>query len=95
MCSCVPRVVNRRSLWVAFVFFADTTMQSYYRRFVRDFMRYKDEIQCYGAELVAAVRADARRLAPESNGEYYALHIRRGDLQFKVLNDSPQCLLHR
>lgn len=59
-------------------------MQSYYRRFVRDFMRYKDEIQCYGAELVAAVRADARRLAPDSQGEYYALHIRRGDLQFKV-----------
>lgn len=68
----------------AFAFFADTKMQSYYRRFVRDFMRYKDEIQCYGAELVAAVRADARRLAPEYRGEYYALHIRRGDLQFKV-----------
>lgn len=66
-------------------------MQSYYRRFVRDFMRYKDEIQCYGAELVAAVRADARRLAPESNGEYYALHIRRGDLQFKVLNNDNPC----
>lgn len=69
---------------LAFAFFADLKMQSYYRRFVRDFMRYKDEIQCYGAELVAAVRADARRLAPESQGEYYALHIRRGDLQFKV-----------
>lgn len=72
-------------------------MQSYYRRFVRDFMRYKDEIQCYGAELVAAVRADARRLAPESNGEYYPLHIRRGDLQFKVQDNTYMChrdLLH-
>lgn len=72
----------------AFAFFADLKMQSYYRRFVRDFMRYKDEIQCYGAELVAAVRADARRLAPESQGEYYALHIRRGDLQFKEVKIS-------
>ena len=25
----------------AFAFFADTTMQSFYRRFVRDYMRYK------------------------------------------------------
>lgn len=46
-------------------------------------MRYKDNIQCAGAELVRAVRADARRVAPEFNGEYYALHIRRGDFQFK------------
>lgn len=53
-------------------------------RFVRDYMRYKDNIQCAGAELVAAVRADAKKLAPEQNGDYYALHIRRGDFQYKV-----------
>lgn len=47
-------------------------------------MRYKDNIQCAGAELVAAVRKDAMKLAPEQHGEYYALHIRRGDFQFKV-----------
>jgi hypothetical protein len=47
-------------------------------------MRYKDSIQCSGAELVAAVRKDALKLAPEHKGEYYALHIRRGDFQFKV-----------
>lgn len=68
----------------AFAFFADRSMQSFYRRFVRDYMRYKDEIQCAGAELVGAVRADARRLAPSFHGAYYALHIRRGDFQFKV-----------
>lgn len=60
-------------------------MQSFYRRFVRDFMRYKDDIQCAGSDLVATVRAEARHFAPHDNGEYYALHIRRGDLQFKVL----------
>jgi hypothetical protein len=32
----------------AFAFFADTKMQSFYKRFVRDYMRYKDEIQCAG-----------------------------------------------
>jgi hypothetical protein len=47
-------------------------------------MRYKDEIQCAGAELVALVREDVWRSAPDFNGVYYALHIRRGDLQFKV-----------
>ena len=60
-------------------------MQSFYRRFVRDYLRYKDEIQCAGAELVGAVRADAKRIISENPyGEYYALHIRRGDFQFKV-----------
>lgn len=69
---------------IAFAFFADPIMQSFYRRFIRDYMRYRDDIQCLGAELVGAVRADAKRLLPSSMGEYYALHIRRGDFQFKV-----------
>ena len=47
-------------------------------------MRYKDSIQCAGAELVAAVRKSALEENPLGNGEYYALHIRRGDFQFKV-----------
>eukprot|EP01041_Mallomonas_annulata_P002582 gene2582-5051_t len=67
----------------AFAFFADPNMQSFYRRFVRDFMRYQDEIQCAGSDVVAAVRADALQHNPDSKGEYYALHVRRGDFQFK------------
>ena len=59
-------------------------MQSFYRRFVRDYMRYKDNIQCAGSELLAAVRADALKVAPHGGGDFYALHIRRGDFQFKV-----------
>ena len=70
---------------LAFAFFAAPAMTSFYKRFVRDFMRYKDDIQCPGAELVAAIRADVRAVNPANTaGEYYALHIRRGDLQFKV-----------
>jgi len=46
-------------------------------------MRYRDVIQCAGHELVQAVRVDARASVPEGNGDYYALHIRRGDFQFK------------
>lgn len=59
-------------------------MQSFYRRFVRDFMRYRDEIQCAGAELVRAVREDALATNPGDGGDFYALHLRRGDFQFKV-----------
>lgn len=58
-------------------------MQSFYRRFVRDYMRYKDEIHCMGAAIIAAVREDSLRENPQGGGAYYALHIRRGDFQFK------------
>lgn len=60
-------------------------MQSFYKRFIRDFVRYKDHIQCAGDELVRAVRADSLRTYPGQGGVYYALHVRRGDFQFKVL----------
>lgn len=60
-------------------------MQSFYRRFIRDYMRYKDSIQCVGASLVAAVRADALALDPSHNGDFYALHIRRGDMAHRIV----------
>eukprot|EP01038_Epipyxis_sp_PR26KG_P009771 gene9771-13143_t len=69
----------------AFAFFADSSMQSFYRRFIRDYMRYKDDIQCVGAQLVAAVRADSLKLNPSGGGVYYALHIRRGDMAHRVV----------
>ena len=67
----------------AFTFFASPAMQSFYKRFIRDYMRYRDEIQCLGHDLIKSIRADAKSLGV-SNGDYYALHIRRGDFQFKV-----------
>ena len=67
----------------AFAFFADPYQQSFYKRFVRDYMRYKDSIQCSGHELLQLVRADALASAPEFGGDFYALHVRRGDFQFK------------
>ena len=81
----IPGDSNHRVLQhhYAFAFFASPDMQSFYRRFVRDFMRYKDNIHCHGADIIEAVRKDALALNPSGNGEYYALHIRRGDFQFK------------
>lgn len=59
-------------------------MQSFYRRFVRDYMRYKDYIQCAGKNVLEEVRKDAFALSNGNNSDFYALHIRRGDFQFKV-----------
>jgi hypothetical protein len=87
---------DRYSFFIlAFSFFADKEMQSFYRRFVRDYLRYKDEIQCTGHDIVKLVRADAKAHNvkmnnPGRNGRstpddsYYALHIRRGDFQYKA-----------
>ena len=68
---------------------------------MRDYARYRDDIQCAAAELVAAVRAEARRHNAEVGlnvsahltvhghasvggpAAYYALHVRRGDFQFR------------
>lgn len=47
-------------------------------------MRYNDYIQCAGHELLTAVRNEARSIdASNTRGEFYALHVRRGDFQFK------------
>jgi len=77
----------------AFTFFANREMASFYKRYVRDTMRYNDEIQCAGAELVAAVRADSLATDPSQNGDYYAMHIRRGDLQFKEVKIGARQML--
>ena len=70
----------------AFGFFGDPEQRSFYRRFIRDNMRYKDEIQCAGAGLVDAIRETSREMG--NGGDYYALHIRRGDFQFKEVKIS-------
>lgn len=67
----------------AFTFFQDKNMQSFYKRFIRDYMRYKDHIQCAGHTLLAAVRRDALIENPSDGGAFYAIHARRGDFQYK------------
>ena len=74
----------------AFAFFANPDMQTFYKRFIRDYMRYKDPIQCAGARLVEHIRDDARKENPEGNGEFYAIHARRGDFQFKEVKISAE-----
>lgn len=68
----------------AFLFFEDWRQDLWGKRFVRDHLRYSDEIQCAAARVVAAVRKRARERDPMDNpeGDFDSFHIRRGDFQY-------------
>lgn len=54
------------------------------KRFVRDHIRYIDEIVCAAARIVSAVREKAKALSPQNAlGTYNSFHVRRGDFQYK------------
>lgn len=75
----------------AFLFFADWRQDLWMKRFVRDHIRYVDEIQCAAARVVHAVRERARsRNASNTHGDYDAFHIRRGEFQYKRTRVSAQ-----
>eukprot|EP00569_Conticribra_weissflogii_P003739 CAMPEP_0171329334 /NCGR_PEP_ID=MMETSP0878-20121228/1199_1 /TAXON_ID=67004 /ORGANISM="Thalassiosira weissflogii, Strain CCMP1336" /LENGTH=569 /DNA_ID=CAMNT_0011829301 /DNA_START=239 /DNA_END=1948 /DNA_ORIENTATION=+ len=70
----------------SFLYFEDWKHDLWSKRFVRDHLRYSDEIQCAAARIVAALRERARKRDPKGNphGEYDSFHIRRGDFQYKA-----------
>lgn len=79
----------------AFLFFEDWRQDVWTKRFVRDNLRYTDEIQCAAARVVAAVRERARQRGPLFNnnneeGLYDAFHVRRGEFQYKKTRVSAQ-----
>mmetsp|Transcript_10775 Transcript_10775/g.16536 ORF Transcript_10775/g.16536 Transcript_10775/m.16536 type:complete len:355 (-) Transcript_10775:121-1185(-) len=63
----------------AYLFFADWKMDLWMKRFVRDNLRYADEIQCAAARVVEEIR----RKAP--SGVFDSFHIRRNDFRHKKL----------
>lgn len=58
----------------AFIFFADWKADLWSKRFVRDHLRYIDEIMCAAARVVEAVRKRSKDKA----GQFDSLHVRRG-----------------
>ena len=66
----------------AFLFFEDWTQDLWTKRYVRDHLRYIDEIQCAAAKIVAAVREQAIANG-DPEGLYESMHVRRGDFQYK------------
>ncbi len=59
----------------AFLFYSDPVIDNHYKRFVRDFLHYKDNIYCAAGKIVDAINREGR--------EWSTLHVRRGDLQYK------------
>jgi hypothetical protein len=65
-----------------FLFFEDWRHDLWAKRFVRDHLRYHDEIQCAAARVVQAVRQKSREHGDPA-GAYDSFHVRRGDFQYK------------
>lgn len=72
----------------AFLFFQHWKQDTWMKRFVRDHVRYVDEIQCAAARIVEAVRERSRQHG--NKGIYDSFHIRRGDFQYKSTRVSAQ-----
>jgi hypothetical protein len=66
----------------AYLFFEDYRADLWTKRFVRDHLSYVDEIQCAAARVVKEMRQKARDHG-NADGIFDAMHIRRGDFQYK------------
>jgi hypothetical protein len=67
----------------AFLFFQDHHHDLWMKRFVRDHVRYIDEVQCAAARVVEAVRQHSQTSNNNNKGVFDSFHIRRGDFQYK------------
>jgi len=82
-----------------FMFFQDWTHDLWTKRFVRDHVRYNDEIVCAAARVVNEIRSIARnttvglRASANTKGDFHTMHVRRNDFsnQYKeFVLDAPQ-----
>eukprot|EP00956_Cyclotella_meneghiniana_P004207 scaffold5177_cov73-Cyclotella_meneghiniana.AAC.2 len=72
--------------------FTDPILENFYKRFIRDFLRYHNDAMCAAGKIILALQYEGYALDPNSGasmdldselvGGYSSLHIRRGDLQF-------------
>lgn len=70
--------------YYAFLFFEDWKQSLWEHRFVRDHLRYLDEMQCAAARVVTEIRNIVKReMKDNSDGAFDTFHIRRGDFQYK------------
>lgn len=65
-----------------FHYFQNWKQELWTKRFIRDHIRYNDEIMCAAARIVAIIRKDAKAHSPENkDGLFNTMHIRRGDFK--------------
>ena len=65
----------------SFLFFEDWKHDLWAKRFVRDHIRYLDELQCAAARVVEELHS--KSLDTEYPHQFDSIHVRRGDFQFK------------
>jgi len=63
-----------------YLYFTNPRIHFFYKRFVRDRMRYVDSVVCLADKVIYAIRAEEATLRTPGSG-YIAHHIRRGDFQ--------------
>ena len=69
--------VRQLTHFYSFVFFEDWKQQLWTNRFVRDHLRYLDELQCAAARVVDKLHSIAQKNG-EPNGQFDSFHVRRG-----------------
>jgi hypothetical protein len=87
-----PRLGGRLlTHFYTFLIFERWAQDLWTKRFVRDHLRYKNEIQCAAARIVKAVRTRARQRNPDDmHYSFDAFHIRRGEFQYVKTRVSTQ-----
>mmetsp|Transcript_26528 Transcript_26528/g.56440 ORF Transcript_26528/g.56440 Transcript_26528/m.56440 type:complete len:432 (-) Transcript_26528:538-1833(-) len=79
-----------------FVHFTNPRVGNYYKRLVRDRVRYRDEIFCAAGKIVkkllgeSAGRLSVERDAGAAGQGYFAMHVRRGDFQWPKMRISAE-----
>ncbi|KAL3788358.1 hypothetical protein HJC23_009164 [Cyclotella cryptica] len=76
----------------------DPVIDNFYKRFIRDYLRYHNEVMCAAGKIILALQYEgyardstvgaSMDLDSELVGGYSSLHIRRGDLQYKEVKFS-------
>ena len=76
------------------IHFTDSKIDNHFKRFVRDHLHYHDAIFCAAGKIIHALQNEGQKFASISsdgkNGSFSALHVRRGDLQYKKVKISAK-----
>ena len=64
-------------------FFENYHHDLWYERFVRDHLRYVDEIQCAAARVIEELTRRALQNSGGDDDTFDTIHVRRGDFQYK------------
>ncbi|KAK1748218.1 GDP-fucose protein O-fucosyltransferase family protein [Skeletonema marinoi] len=82
------------SHYYGYMYFSDVAVGNYYKRLVRDLLHYRPEINCAAGKIIKALQDEgkARGFLTDINGAggYSAMHIRRGDFQYKNMKISGE-----